>query len=375
MRIVHVHSDCTRSRGIPRAAVAVAEGCARRGHEVHYLHAYRSDITSTEISLHRLRVFTRPHFIEFLHFANASSKACVRLSPDIIHTHGEVPFGDVVTAQSCHARALAVRSALEPDRSMRNRGIVDALRLRNERKLFRDGPCKQIIAVSPGVQREIREEYGVPAERISVIPNGVDLDAFDPRSKVNDRLEVRNKLEIPSDAFVLLLVANEFRRKGVHIIVDALGRLRRRNLWLIVSGEDDPTLFRNQAGRLGLGSRVRFLPSQRAVERLYFAADLFVMPSYYEAFSLATVEAAAAGLPLLVTRVNGTEELVVDGVNGAFVQRDADDVAAKIGDLLDDSERLSAMGENSRKRAEAYAWPLIVDRVLSVYRRLTGKGT
>lgn len=211
----------------------------------------------------------------------------------------------------------------------------------------------------------------MPAGKISVIPNGVDLSAFDIGRKPGDRATVRTEQNIPPHDHVLLIVANEFERKGVPVVLEALGRLHRKDLWLIVSGNDDPAPFRRQAKMLGVEERVRFLSTRTGIERLYFAADLYVMPSYYEAFSLAMVEAAAAGLPILVTRVNGAVDFIVDGDNGMFIRRDAEDAAEKITVLLDDPQRRARMGVHARKSAEPYDWSRIVARVLSLYKGLT----
>ena len=367
MRIVHVHSRCTPSMGIPRAAPAVADESARAGHDVHYLHAFPEEDSGKKITCHRLRVVTFPHSAEMLHFSRASYRACRSLNPDIVHTHGEVPFGDVVTAQSCHKRAMAVGSRFEPGRTRFTFGIADAVRLRNERLLYKHGKCRRVIAVSDGVRKELQEEYDVPSEKITVIPNGVDLDRFSPLRIPVDRTSMRNELGIGAGAQVLLIVANEFRRKGVHLVIDALARLNDDNLRLVVAGSDDPSPYLAQAKQRGLESQVQFTRGRISVERLYAAADLFVMPTFYEAFSLATLEAASSGLPLLVTRVHGTSELIVDGNNGYFIERDADDIAAKIRLSLNDQKRLEQMKQHARKSAEPFSWQKIVPQVLSVY--------
>jgi UDP-glucose:(heptosyl)LPS alpha-1,3-glucosyltransferase len=104
----------------------------------------------------------------------------------------------------------------------------------------------------------------------------------------------------------------------------------------------------------------------------YAASDVFVLPTYYEAFSLATLEAAASGLPLLVTKVNGTEELVREGYNGYFVTRDGESIAEKLEFILSDSQKLRELGMNARKSAEQYSWDVIADKTLSVYEKIAG---
>ncbi len=370
MRIAQILTYCSPSSGIGRCALALSEGAAASGHSVHYIHSSPRSVTIDNVQFHRLGVVHRPRIVELLQFGSASRRAVRAVSVDIQHTHGEVPFGNIVTAHSCHRVATRVRMNVEGRKEPGNFGIVDRMLLHIERILYTSGRGRWIIAVSRGVKRELEEMYNVAPENIIVIPNGVDFHKFELSRNSAARTTIRSELRIHGDDPVLLLVANEFRRKGVHIVLESMALLKGGRPWLVVVGGDDPREYLHQARRAGILSRVRFVPRVDAIERYFAAADLFVMPSYYEAFSLATLEAAASGLPLVVTRVNGTEDLVQDGKNGIFVHRDADDVASKIGTLLSDQARLLSMGAKARESAKIYDWSNIVPRVLAVYRNV-----
>jgi glycosyltransferase involved in cell wall biosynthesis len=368
MRIAHIHSDCSPTRGIPRYIQALSEGAVSQGHEVFVFYSVSDGAIDTRlVRFRRLQTPTFPHSAQLIWFAQASDKARAGLLPALVHSHGEVPFGDVVTAHSCHRVAMRVRQREGEFFGRRNFGFVDAIRLHNERVLYREGRCGTVIALSQGTKRELQEEYDVPDSSVVVIPTGVDTARFHPSKKDTVRGAIRQSLGIPNDDAVLLIVANEFRRKGVHILLDAMSMLQDPKPWLLVVGEDRVAPVEQLARKHGLLSRVIFMTSWKTVEETYASADLFVMPSYYEAFSLASLEAASSGLPLLVTRVNGTEDLVVDGVNGLFVQRDADDIAMKIQKVLDDRARRESMAAAARLSAEPYDWRHVVTNVLSVY--------
>jgi UDP-glucose:(heptosyl)LPS alpha-1,3-glucosyltransferase len=105
---------------------------------------------------------------------------------------------------------------------------------------------------------------------------------------------------------------------------------------------------------------------------LYAAADAFVFPTSYEAFPLVALEAAAAGLPLLITRVNGAEDLVEDGVNGWFIDRDSDDIARRLQALSATGEHARSMGAASRWAAARYTWDAMAERYLALYGELAG---
>jgi len=104
--------------------------------------------------------------------------------------------------------------------------------------------------------------------------------------------------------------------------------------------------------------------------RLYAAADAFVMPTSYEAFPLVALEAAASGLPLLVTRVNGVTEMLDEGRNGWFITADGDDIAARLNRLSADPALATAMGERARATAAAYTWDAMAERYESLYAEL-----
>jgi UDP-glucose:(heptosyl)LPS alpha-1,3-glucosyltransferase len=119
-----------------------------------------------------------------------------------------------------------------------------------------------------------------------------------------------------------------------------------------------------------VADRVRFAGEAAAVGPFYSAADGFVLPTAYEAFPLVSLEAAAAGLPLLITRVSGVEELLVDGVNGWFIERDAGVIADRLARLATDAGRRSSMGAAAREVAARFGWQQVIDRYTQHYERL-----
>jgi glycosyltransferase involved in cell wall biosynthesis len=102
----------------------------------------------------------------------------------------------------------------------------------------------------------------------------------------------------------------------------------------------------------------------------YAAADAFLLPTAYETFSLVTYEAAAAGLPLLVTRVSGVEDLLVDGRNGWFIEPDAERIAGRLGELAGDPERRRSMGDAAREDSARFDWQGVVESYDRLYRSL-----
>ena len=202
--------------------------------------------------------------------------------------------------------------------------------------------------------------------KIVVIPNGVDLDEFKP-DKVKRR-KIREMYGIADDEVVLMFSGYEFRRKGLEYIIKALPQVKE-NVKLLVVGKDNPEPYKKLASKLGVLDKIIFAGFVPDISEFYAASDIFVFPTAYEAFSLATLEAVASGLPILATKVNGTEELIKEGYNGFFVKRHPENIAEKINILLDDELR-RRMSKNARKTAEEYSWSEVAKKTMEVYKNL-----
>jgi len=311
---------------------------------------------------------------KILSFALLGRRRLRQAQYDVTHSHGGVVGCDVITAHSCHLAGMELLKNLRGARirTRINFGIADRIRLKIEYENYVRRRYKKIIAVSEGVKREIMEYYNVPEEDIVVIPNGVDLNEFNPQLREKFRGAVRKRLGLSEEDFVLIFVANDFDRKGLEFVIEALRSLKSRKTRVLILGGDNRAPYIQLSKRLGVEKQVIFLGHVSPVSSYYAASDVFVLPTYYEAFSLATLEAASSGLPLLLTKVNGTEELLQDGINGHFVTRNPDDIGERIHQLLYDIEKRKFFGSNARKTAERYSWDIITSTTLSLYEEIKG---
>jgi UDP-glucose:(heptosyl)LPS alpha-1,3-glucosyltransferase len=137
--------------------------------------------------------------------------------------------------------------------------------------------------------------------------------------------------------------------------VDALAYLPPRAV-LVVVGKGDARPYRARARALGVERRVHFAGVRGDMAPLYRAADCFVLPSHYEAFSLVTLEAMASGLPVLLSRVNGAEDCLRDGRNGFFVAPNGKDIAAKAEVVCEDAALRRRLGRAARRTALRFTW-------------------
>lgn len=192
---------------------------------------------------------------------------------------------------------------------------------------------------------------GVPTEKLRLVRNGIAL-----RPVAEDRRQVRGRLALEPRAWIVLTVARMTEQKGHRDLLDAMPAVLAREplarfLW-VGEGPLEPAL-RARADELGLEKYVWFLGGREDVPELLTAADLFVLPSRFEGLPLAMLEAMAAGLPVVGTRVCGTTEAVCDGVTGRLVDPgDPAALSAAILEVLEQPEQAARWGSAGRRHVE-----------------------
>jgi len=214
-----------------------------------------------------------------------------------------------------------------------------------------------LIVISQKTAEELARLYG-RNDDLPVIYLGLDHVTFNPDRRKAMRAEARAALGLAEDRFALLLVGNDWRNKGVPVLLDAIGRLRELPIDLMVAGSEEPTAWRNVIEGAGLTGRIRALPHRKDVELYYAAADAYVGPSLEDNFALPPAESMACGLPVIVSAANGTSEIIVSGVNGFVLQdpRDGPSLASMIRRLYDDRAFAQQMGEHAAATAQRFTW-------------------
>lgn len=199
-------------------------------------------------------------------------------------------------------------------------------------------------------------ECQVPRNHVHYLPNAVDLTRF--QAPVDgERAQIRASAGWPADALICLYVGRLSTEKGVLDVLAAWREVRHDNALLILVGPDmtgNPLdagpLARRYVSEHGMGDRVRFHGASRDVAHLLRAADIYVQPSHYEAFSNAVIEAMATGLPVVASRVGGMLDCIVDDENGLLsTPADAADIARKLQRAIDDAGLRARLGERARQ--------------------------
>jgi UDP-glucose:(heptosyl)LPS alpha-1,3-glucosyltransferase len=194
-----------------------------------------------------------------------------------------------------------------------------------ERRSVAAPQLRKLICNSRMVQREFLEHYGLEAAKTAVVHNGVEWGALAaPFAEApSARPRLKRELGLPPDAFHFLFVGSGYERKGLRFALEALRRLPRDCRLVVVGRDRDEAGYRRAAGRGGLGGRVTFAGPRGDVVPFLQACDAFVLPTLYDPFSNATIEALAMGLYVVTTAANGCAEILGEA-SGTVVQDLAD---------------------------------------------------
>jgi glycosyltransferase involved in cell wall biosynthesis len=232
---------------------------------------------------------------------------------------------------------------------------------------YRGSTHRVVVALTHAEADVLRHTYGRIRPRIEVIPNGVDLEAFRPPS-TSERREVRELFRLDPQARVALFIGHDLERKGLGLCVEAL-REAPTVLLLAVGGDAKAVAAaRRHAEERGVADRMLLLGDQTELSRYFAVADMFVMPSAYEASGLVYLEALASGLPVIATRVGVAVEVIREGHNGFLVDAEPRQIAARLEQLA--AEDLSPWRERARRSVAEYSWTAIARRYLDLAERV-----
>lgn len=258
-------------------------------------------------------------------FANELQRMRSRVHCDVLFSLDRVWTCDVYRAGDGVHRAWLDRRRkfeLPLKRFVRNLGSKHQGLLRLEQSLFSDTPVRHVISGSQMVKDEIVKFYGYPAENISVVRNGVPLEQF--RFNPEIRTSSREQLNLKPDQTALLFAGSGWERKGLLFAMEAAALCGDRNMRLLVAGRGNPKVYKTRRLRFWGEESVKFLGAISDMLRVYAAADIFTLPTIYDPFSNACLEALACGLPVITTRSNGFSEIIENGVHGSIVQSAGD---------------------------------------------------
>jgi UDP-glucose:(heptosyl)LPS alpha-1,3-glucosyltransferase len=314
-----------------------------------------------------------PRSLRPIAFRRAASAVLRGLAPATTFSLGvNCPPGDVYWVNSVH-RAwledggdLVVRGIKVPA-ALRRAMLRHQVLLRLEHDYFVNHRPRAIICTSERDVDHLRRLYDVPGELIQLIPHGYDGAVFSPALRAASRIDMRNQINAAPDDIVVLMVANEWHRKGLGTLLEAVAALHDARVHIDLVGAKSPDDYRPLAQRLGLADRMHWHGATRDVARFHAAADVFALPTTYEPFGLVIVEAMGSGLPVITSRLAGAASAIDDGHDGLLLDdpRDAGRLSAHLARLLDATER-DRMGAAAAAGVGGYEWNQVLARVDAV---------
>jgi len=256
-------------------------------------------------------------------------------------------------------------------------------RIEGERFVIRH--ADQIIAATEAERTQLELLYGVPHHQVSIIPPGVNIHHFYPIPKD----EAKQAIGLSAEDRIALFVGRIEPLKGVDTLIEAMAILKDHyhnfacpNYLIIIGGdpEEDREKLSSEMARLqtlcvklGLDDIVVFLGKrgQNTLPYYYSAAEVVVMPSFYESFGMVALEAMACGTPVIASQVGGLAFLVKDGETGYFVPaQDPEELASKLCSVFLDNENRHQMASAAEEYAKDYSWEKITSTIVKVYENL-----
>ena len=373
LRVLHIISELGFG-GAEMTVYSLATALAARGHTVHVaglfdLPALERDIghelADQAVTVHRLGMRNKLDLPRLLRLV-----ALIRRTrPDVVHTH--LWHADVAGRLCCQLAGRGRPALVSTVQTAEGRPMGWRFAINRLTGVLEDAS----VFVSPSVMGFCARHGGLRAGRCLVIPNGIDLRHF---AELPDRREVRARWAVPADALVVGTVARLEPYKAVADLVRAFaalaGRWPRAMLVIAGSGPEEASL-RGQVQALGLADRVRLVGFQRDVRPVLAALDVFVLPSRWEGLPLAALEAMAAGLPVVVTNVAGSRDLIRHERTGLVVPAgDVGALAVAIERCWTDGEFAKRLGRLARQAAGAYSIDNMVTRYERLYWEVLGAG-
>lgn len=350
--------------------------------EVHLYSQHVDELDLSEITWHRVPRLPGPHLLNYLWWFGANhiwrwwDRHVRGLYYDLVFTPGincfdaDVISVHIVFAEFCRLARTELSFRSNPVRSwprLLHRRLYYKFITLMERRIYSSAK-HQLILIAKKTAEDLRRHYS-RNDTLPIVYVGLNHEIFNLRNRLHLRLQSRETLRLAENTFVLLLVGNDWKKKGLDALLASLPYLRDLDVVLLVVGRDESSPYKVLAQQYGVEAMVKFLAPRPDVVFYYSAADVNVGPSLEDTFALPTAEAMACALPVITSLENGTSEIIVDGRDGVLLKsaKDADELAAKIRQLYFDRDLCKRLGENAAKAVAPYTWEDNATRVGAIF--------
>jgi UDP-glucose:(heptosyl)LPS alpha-1,3-glucosyltransferase len=340
-------------------------------YEIHLYSTHVEDVDLSQIHWHRVPALSGPHLLGYIWWfvANTIGRWWDRrhrgLTPDLTYSPGINCFdADII---SVHIVFTEFHRQVEQELRFQNNPfalwpklvhrrlyyfLIEAL----ERRIYARSSVP-LVVVSRKVRMDLDRSYG-RRENLHLIYHGCDIKRFHPERRCELRDYARRELGLFENDFAILLIGNDWKKKGLRSLLESVVCLANPDYRVLVVGQGDAAPYIDILHRNRLTDCVRFLPLRRDVEFYYGAADLYAGPSLEDAFALPPFEAMACGLPVIVSRQAGVSELIHHWEDGLILEDSADvnTLAHYIKQVREDELLRARLGRNAFRTIQCYTW-------------------
>ncbi len=372
--------------GGERYVEILARGLAERGHDITiFSRRFPEGHPPENIHYHPVRTLTWPGFLKVLSFARRCGAEIAMGDFDIAHDVGHIVGADVFNPHGGVEQVWLKRYFASYEnpfhrafkRIQRRLSPKEWTMIALQRRQYLSFDTRRILAISPMIRDHIRSHYpGIPARKIVLVQNPANLSRFSPGNRAQFRDATRERLHLSDGEIVLLFASNNFRLKGLHPLLRSLKILRGLNesarpFRLLVAGNEDAARWKRLAKRLGVTNLVTFLGPVKEMEHLYAAADIFVLPTFFDSASLVVLEALASGLPVITSRWAGASALIDAPATGMVLRNNDDpvEIAKAVAAYFPDKPRERALSASPRQ-VGAIVLDRHIERVLGIYEEI-----
>ena len=383
MRVAVVSPAVDRQHGTERAVAELLNHLSTQHRDTIYLYAQKvSDLNcnpdqvaaasdSAKIIWHRVHSFPAPHLIQFLgwlllnRWTRWRRQRATHTVPDIVFSPGiNALDADVILVHAVFRRIAELQQARGTGgfRGL-HRKLYYALMCNLEGRIYRNSGVT-LAAVSQHTAAQLARYFD--RHDVTVIPNGVDAQHFSPPALAAMRERYRLEWKCSPRDFVLLLIGNDWRNKGLEILLQGVAQCLAQNsaqdngmsLRLLVVGQDEQAPFRLEAQKLGIAQHVQFFAPVPDVRIFYATADALVAPSLEDSFNLPVLEAMSCGLPVVVSPAAGVADYLAHGKDAIVLEdpENRDQLAAAIRLLATNSALREAIASNGLRTAAKFSW-------------------
>jgi glycosyltransferase involved in cell wall biosynthesis len=341
------------------------------GFDIHIYSQRVEDIDPSKFTWHRIPKLPGPHLLDFLwwlaaiHLWIGWGRCFQGLRHDLLFSSGaNWPGADIICVhivfsefrRQVRGEMSFLRNPVRHWPTLVHRHIYYAIATWLERRAYTD-PDTTLVVYSRKSAGELERVYR-RSDQIPVIYLGLDHSVFNPARRAALRDTARKKLEITQGELAVILVGNDWRNKGVPVLLEALEQLREWPIRLFVVSREDPSACWDLVKAKRLDHRVRLLAPRNDIEFYYAAADVYAGPSLQDSYAMPPAEAMACGLPVIVSAAAGVSEIITDGADGLILEdpKNATALASMIRRLYEDEAFRARLGKSAAVTARKYTW-------------------